>query len=136
MKVFSATIFALMIAGGFAGCGEGQNSTPDMDVSEGKAASVQLYARLKSDEIRLTWTTDEYADGYLLEWGKRADSLDHSEVFGRGENVFIHQELASSTLYYYRLTILLDDGNKGDSSAVVSVRTGSRVAVRQSDVAI
>ena len=118
-------------------CGGSNNNDQNIAIEEPEVLPVvELYANQDVNEIRLSWhTTLEDMIGYQLEWSRDNDTLENSIEFSSDQTLFLHEGLEPSTIYYYRLTVLMDDGAMNTSSDILSVRTGDLIQAGQSDAA-
>ena len=130
MKHIIYIITMTLFLGLLAGCGGG--STPSEDE---KPVAMSLSVNPGVDEILLQWNAVDNVAGYILEWGEIQDTLDNTITFDAGQIQYLHQDLEPETIYYYSMIAKYADGQSGEPSKTVAVKTGSVIQIMQSDVA-
>ena len=132
MKNVLYTIVTIISISLFSGCGD-SSSTPSSQ--NAVAFAPQLNASPASNEIQVSWDTYDNATGYVLSWGISSSTLDNTEELTAAQTQYINTGLDESTIYYYRLTVLLES-QEDVVSEVLAVKTGESVQLMQSDVGI
>jgi len=119
---------------------ENSNSIPFTGIEAQKkknSQSIRLFADPGIDEILLRWEPVKKATEYMLQWGMSKDDMDETFMFNADETQFLHTELESGTVYFYRIAAKVEKKKqkKKKVSKVLEVHTGDREKIKQSDVA-
>lgn len=139
MKKLTYIVIIMSFLALFSGCSEGGSGTDaqtPVPTQTSTSLAPQLVVEPVINEISLRWNTVDEELGYLLEWSAGTNTLNNTINIPTGATSYVHENLESNTIHYYRLTAKLKDEQLGESSEIIAVKTGDSAKFIQSDIGI